>query len=218
MKKLIGLTLLGAAGIASAGPYHTINPDEASSGPDVSLSTFMAVQVQPWLFPPTSGPAIPPVSAMEFVPLEPDVYERGAYDPSTTNCFLGCNANLFSDYYAPEAGLTLMIAKFTTPIDYASVVLDQSIPYGGFVQAFNNENQLIAYCSGSFVSEGCFSASGNSLGLTLFSPDIYTLAIGAYYIGAQVDTISYGVPEPGTLGLLALGLAGAGFTRRRRAN
>jgi hypothetical protein len=36
--------------------------------------------------------------------------------------------------------------------------------------------------------------------------------------GMLIDNISLAVPEPATLGLMALGLLGAGFAGRRRRN
>jgi hypothetical protein len=211
--KMMTTILASVAALSLVGGVSasTIDPNETAVGPNVSLSTFMAAQIQPWVYPPAGGPPDPPVYAMEFVPLLPNVYDNSPYDPSHTDCLTGCNANLYGDWYGPPtAGLVMMVARFKNPVDYVSVNMSSGY---GWIQAFNLQNQLIGYCEG-WLSR-CFSSSGSDPQYTLWG-DISTLAVSGYQGLSQVNSISYGVPEPAEMGLLLLGLIGLVITRAWR--
>jgi hypothetical protein len=159
---------------------------------NVTFSTYLALQVQPWRWP--CNGCSPPVYAMEFVPFLSQVYDNSGYDPSSTDCFTGCNANLYGDYLGdPVTGIEMTVAQFSSPMDYVSVGFTPG--FGGWVQAFNAQNQLIDYASGAW---------GGGV-LTLQNPNISSIAISSYLGLSQVQSISYGVPEPSAAVLFALG-------------
>lgn len=153
-------------------------------GPDLSLSTLMDVLVQ----------NNPPVYAMESVSGLGTNDTGPAYNPASTDCFTGCNANALGAYMGPSnTGMEIMVGKFTTPVDNVSVTFSSGL--GGWVQAFNGQGQLIGYTSGVFFSEGV---------LGLGAPNISTIAISSYLGESQVQSIAYSVPEPSTSALFGL--------------
>jgi hypothetical protein len=161
----------------------------------VTFSTLIDVAIQP-----------PLVYAMEMLPLQPNVYDKSSYNPATDNCFTGCNALLYTPYYgAPTSGLEMMVATFSTPVDYVDVTLTSPSYFGAWVQAFNSQNQLIGYdCAGGFGALPCLNGVFTDE-LTLSEPGIAYVAISSYEGVSQVQSINYAVPEPGPSVLFALG-------------
>jgi len=85
------------------------------------------------------------------------------------------------------------------------------------------------WCGAGPDLKGCFAA-GERFGLQLHAPnlgispeqptwtDLEALGYGGYTVKEAGATATTAVPEPTTLGLMVLGLLGAGFAGRKRRN
>jgi hypothetical protein len=127
-------------------------------------------------------------------------------------------------------GFNVMLMVFRDPTDFVQIS-------GGFYTSDNtvligfddglNSNAIVSRSSANYQDCGLFD-NGPCIGsatLTAASATIKYAIAGGWSNGTSLDDLrfnvpdkSVGVPEPGALSLIALGLIGAGFARRKRRN
>ena len=111
------------------------------------------------------------------------------------------------DFSAAVSSISKSVLNGTTTFFYEE---GESLPFGGYVQAVG-------------VSEATANVANyvrfDDVTGAMFSLDLFKVAANRSTIAAiQVVEIFEQVPEPGTLAIFGLGLAGLGFTRRRKAS
>lgn len=123
----------------------------------------------------------------------------------------------------PDDGFRAMRVDFSRPVDSVEIFGGHNIDPIGFY-ALNQANQIVGHCYGYYgngTDRSCFTPlwNGNyyysSVSMSRPTRDIYSIVIGGVIGGSGIDMIRTTVPEPGTLALFGLGLAGIGLARRR---
>jgi hypothetical protein len=165
------------------------------------------------------------------------------FDPNT-GCLQGCTSEGLGP--TPVGNFELLDVRFSTPVSFVDALQYVFSDDAGAIWAYNKAGQLVGFCTGSATNlgalppqvtfsspSGCYTALAYSNkpgtpildGLTISNSaaDISTILIGAQDdFNAGVQAVSFsttpviGAPEPGTLALFGLGLAGVGFMRRRK--
>lgn len=118
---------------------------------------------------------------------------------------------------------SLLRVDFATPTNYVDTLgLEIGGDFPG-IWAYDAAGDLVGSCAGG-VDDYCTSASyiGSTadwlqLSVSAATSDISTVLISGIGNTLPFERVRY-VPEPATLGLMCIGLAGIGFGRRRRKN
>ena len=185
----------------------TLTPSPTSSDPDFALPVFT-----PHLNgSPTGDVAISGDSTFPF--------------PPDTGCLEGCDMGEPGFFRALEV-------SFATPVSLVDVMQLQAAFNLGAVFAYNAAGQLVGACEDSWPIQGingpgsCYqllsiTSTGGLTSFTIQAPGIVTVLAGGYLDNDSIDVpaVSFAptaAAEPGTLILMALGLAGVGFMRRRK--
>jgi hypothetical protein len=218
------LGLLAAGMLAVAGPTHadTITPVGVDSG-QFSTSTTVAEfnsQTNTFTFTVTNTSAITqPGSTSTITGIGFDLPPLGNASPSGLNGFTGMQApSLSSNFTFSDADLG------NVPSGFSNVVLDFGFltgPSGSFGTGSVNDGLLPGESASFTVTGAAFAGFTEAQIASAIFLRFLNVPLQAGSGGADVAV--YGltptpVPEPGTLALLGVGLAGLGLSRRRKAN
>ena len=116
---------------------------------------------------------------------------------------------------------------FTRPTDFVDAEIGFiNDPDGGWIEAFNSAGQSLGSCDARpgeiFPAGSCGSYPDPSdpawaqYSVTDSNRDISYVLIGGESNSRSVGQVQYSTPEPGSFGLLALGVGAIGFLRLRR--
>lgn len=221
MKKWIASLALGIGASAQANVI-TLDADSLSVGTDVTHAIHGASL---WSYGQsgvsTYAPTISHISVMDAEGARVFGRSGPGYSPESFrelnaayNCMLG-------HPYACGDGFQVMQLSFDRPTDYVSFETDWRDDHPGLF-AFNSSGALLFSCLG--LSAGPCARTTTSLGdgqRTLFEfsrgdKDVARVMFGGVYGANRVSSISVSVPEPTTLALMGVALAGAMMARRRR--
>jgi hypothetical protein len=236
-----GLVLLGCiASLDAQATLITFDPDDFAAGTDVStaspyvsLSTFRKRH---------DSIGDPPSLTSVFVD---NCYDAGSHCASTgTKVFsdgfgpidtwgafggsitsaTGCFRDLGQGVSSPNCTerFNVMLMTFTEATDFVSISgrfwAEDETRLFGFDDSFNliglmDANIDRSLCRGpGAITDYCSVTTT----LTSTSRDIRYVIAGGWSNGTSLDNLQFSVPEPGTLALLGVGLAGIMFARRRK--
>jgi hypothetical protein len=223
MKKWIACLSLAISASANA-TIITLDADSYSNGTDVTHAIGGAAL---WSYSQSGtssyAPVISPISVMADS-TGSRVFGRSGpgYSPenfrelnAAYNCQLG-------HPYSCGDGYQTMHLTFERPTDYVGIETDWRDDHPG-LYAFDSAGQLLFSCLG--LSAGPCARTTTSLAdgqRTLFEfsradKDVARVMFGGVYGANRVGAISVSVPEPSSILLFGLALAGAAVARRRRA-
>jgi hypothetical protein len=186
------------------------------------------------------GPSGPRTYAPTITPV---LTSTGWYGPSQT-LFSGGSLGYDAYHYCstlgrnPEYqgfsclnGYSVLELNFDAPTNFVSLVGYFGMDAPGMI-AYASDGTLLGGCgtTGAGISPGClqtfaylgttppFGDYRSTLSITSSSHDISRIVWGSFAGASFLGAITYNVPEPGTLLLSAIGLAGFFIARSRRGN
>lgn len=193
---LAALSFNATAGLTSFAPWDTRYQANGLAGVQFSVVTAAnGARVAMGAHPYTSGVTMPNNGVDTF-------YARAGRTDAT-------HANWSFDYAVDYNGCTDCSTQLFVDVDPTAAINFRQLPtYGGIPDSGNMEFSYMAGPFGLSYDFDPFSASSTAFSLRMFDAN-----------GAQIanSDISVNVPEPGSLGMLALGLFGMGAMIRRRA-
>ena len=143
---------------------------------------------------------------------------------AAVSCFrsLGQNA---SALLGCDQRFNVMLMEFTSLTDFVQIEGAFWAQDDTYLIAFDDAFSLVGFGSGPFDLPRCSYLVEPVHDYCRTSPSIRTdseriryVIAGGWSNGTSLDNLVFSVPEPGTLALLSLGLAGFGLSRRRRPN
>jgi len=227
MKKWLVSVLLCLSSVAAHAALITVDPESYAPGtnishqfPGVTLSTIVTgngAVVRQDVFSVTCGshPLCPGVGSNVFGYQSGSGWGGAYYSEAigATNC-LGAQPSEWCTRYNQE----FLEITFDNPTDYIAVESAHFSDWPMF-WAFDAAGNLLQWDEERIFTAPWPNNNFETSILTTTSPTISRLVVSGSLGDVRLDRFTYAsVPEPGTFGLLALGIFGVFMTSRRRTN
>ena len=221
LRSVLGAVVLSMCYAASArADIITINPNALTVGTDLSH-----------LFPGVSMSIATQVGSGVYNPVRSAAVVGGDYHGVGSLTMGG--GYILADYCGPGAtpgsctsGQSVLELTFDAPANFVQINASWFSDGPGII-AFDSAGNRIGNCFSTFGPSGVggcdafilpYNANGNlsSVSIARSQGDISRIVFGGVVGQSRATSVTYGVPEPTTLGLMGIGLAGAAIARRRR--
>lgn len=202
---------------AKAQSVTTLNPSSFAPGTDVSNAfagvTLSAMTLVPDGTDPVSGIPL-------WTPSYTPVYAQGSlFAQNSQNT--GMQTGNWGEFFQPAAGDcfqvcsgsssflqgTDLLASFSNPVSFASVLQIDNDANGDFMEAFNSSDQLVGYCLPPIFAQqpvgnyGCYSVVNSDFFnyqevTSVAAPNISKILVGGYNQGGEIGAMAaIGAPE-----------------------